>query len=375
MKSYIKYFLTGAIVLLAVALVLVKSWDYLTNPWTRNGQVQANVIEIAPRVSGPITALPIKDNQFVHAGDLLFEIDPRTYQASLDQARAQLDQASDDIQALIEQVEGAKAGVKVASASITQAKSAIVQTDAEIAKNQAEYDRQQQLLPKKATSMKSVERARAMYEISLQEKKGAQAAEIQARENLLKSQAALAEAQAKLGAVGDANPMLRQALAALRQAELNFEFTKVRAPTDGYVTNLRLRIGSHVVANQSTLALVDTTSYWVDGFFKENALEGIGSGDRAIVTLMTYPGHSIEGVVDSIGWGIAQQDGSTAPNLLPKVSPTFEWIRLAQRIPVRVQLIDVPKEIQLRVGTTCSVLVRKGSARGEKEGDHASQTR
>ena len=88
---------------------------------------------------------------------------------------------------------------------------------------------------------------------------------------------------------------------------------------------------------------------------------------------MTYPNHPIEGVVDSIGWGIAQQDGSTAPNLLPKVSPTFEWIRLAQRISVRIKLIDVPKEIQLRVGTTGSVLVRKGSAIDRQEGTNASQ--
>jgi multidrug resistance efflux pump len=373
MKSNQKYFLTGAVVLLAVAVVLVKSWIYLTNPWTRNGQVQANVIEIAPRVSGPIAALPIKDNQFVHAGDLLFEIDPRTYQASLDQARAQLDQTSGDIKALVKQVEGAKAGVNVARASINQARSAIAQTDATIVKNKADYERQQQLLPKKATSQKSLDRAQAMYDISLQDKKVAQAAQIQAEENLLKAQAALAEAQAKLGALGDSNPMLRQALAALRQAELNFEFTNVRAPTDGYVTNLRLRIGSHVVANQPTLALVDTTSYWVDGYFKENILEGISSGDRAVVTLMTYPGRPIEGVVDSIGWGISQQDGSTAPNLLPKVSPTFEWIRLAQRIPVRIKLIDVPKEIQLRVGTTGSVLVRKGSAIDRQEGANASR--
>jgi multidrug resistance efflux pump len=373
MKSNQKYFLTGAVVLLAVVVVLLKSWIYLTNPWTRNGQVQANVIEIAPRVSGPIAALAVKDNQFVHAGDLLFEIDPRTYQASLDQARAQLDQTSGDIKALVKEVEGAKAGVNVARASINQARSSIAQTDAMIAKDRAEYDRQQQLLPKKATSQKSVDRAKATFEISQQDKKVAQAAETQAQENLLKAQAALAEAQAKLGALGDANPMLRQALAALRQAELNFEFTKVRAPTDGYVTNLRLRIGSHVVANQPTLALVDTASYWVDGYFKESVLEGIGPGNSAVVTLMTYPNHPIEGVVDSIGWGIAQQDGSTAPNLLPKVSPTFEWIRLAQRIPVRIKLIDVPKEIQLRVGTTGSVLVRKGSAIDRQEGTNASQ--
>ncbi|MGA8240018.1 MAG: HlyD family secretion protein [Desulfobacterales bacterium] len=364
MKSIRPYLLTGAIVLIAFAVILLKYRTHLTNPWTRDGQVQANVIEIAPRVSGPIVALPLRDNQFVRAGDLLFEIDPRTYQANLDQARALFDQSGGNVEALTEQVESAKAGVEVARASINQARSAIAQVDATITKNKAELERQQSLLPKKATSQKSVERAQAIYDVSLEEKKVAQSALLQSESNLLKAKAGLAQAQATLGALGDLNPQFRQAQSALQLAQLNLEFTQVRAPTNGYVTNLRLRIGSHVVANQPSLALVDTASYWVDGYFKENRIAGIQSGDRAVVTLMTYPDRPIEGVVDSIGWGISQQDGSTAANLLPRVSPTFEWIRLAQRIPVRVQLVEVPEEIKLRVGTTCSVLVRKGSADG-----------
>lgn len=373
MKSIGKYLLTGAIVLIAVAFILHKSWTYLTNPWTRDGQVQANVIEIAPRVSGPIVALPIRDNQFVKTGDLLFEIDPRTYQASLDQARAQLDQTGDNVEALTKQVESARAGVEVARASIKQAKSAIAQTDAAIVKNRAEYERQQELLPKKATSQKALERAQAVYEVTREEKKVAEAALLQAQANLLKAQAALAEAQAKAGSLGDSNAQIRQAQAALRQAKLNLEFTEVRAPTNGYVTNLRLRTGSHVVANQPSLALVDSASYWVDGYFKENVLGGIKSGDQAVVTLMTYPSRPIDGIVDSVGWGISQQDGSTAANLLPRVSPTFEWIRLAQRIPVRIRLFEVPEEIKLRIGTTCSVLIRKGIAVGQQDESRVSQ--
>jgi multidrug resistance efflux pump len=373
-KSKRKYLITGAIVLLAVVAVLIKYWTFLTNPWTRDGQVQANVIEVVPRVSGPIVTLPIRDNQFVRAGDLLFEIDPRTYQASLDQARAQLDQTGDNVQALTKQVESARAGVDVARASIIQAKSAIAQVEATIVKYKAEYERQQELLPKKATSQKAVERAQATYTLSLEEKKAAEAALLQSEANLLKAQAALAEAQAKLGAVGDANAQIRQAQAALQQAKLNLEFTQVRAPTDGYVTNLRLRIGSQVVANQPSLALVDTASYWVDGYFKENVVAGIKPGDQAVVTLMTYPRRPIEGVVDSLGWGIYQQDGSTGANLLPRVSATFEWIRLAQRIPVRIRLVGVPEEIKLRIGTTCSVLIKTERSAGQPDGSRGSQT-
>jgi multidrug resistance efflux pump len=134
------------------------------------------------------------------------------------------------------------------------------------------------------------------------------------------------------------------------------------------VTNLNLRLGSQAVANQPALALVDENSFWVYAFFRENYIDGIGPGDHAIVTLMSYPDRPLEGRVDSLGWGIYQQDGSPAQNLLPNVSPTFEWIRLAQRVPVRVHLLDVPGDIALRVGTTASVLVKKGTAGAEGRG-------
>lgn len=131
---------------------------------------------------------------------------------------------------------------------------------------------------------------------------------------------------------------------------------------DGYVTNLNLRIGSQAVANQPVLALVDSNSFWVHGFFKETLTGNIRKGDRAIVTLMAYPDTPLEGHVDSLGWGIAQQDGSTGFELLPTVNPTFEWIRLAQRIPVRVHLSKIPNGVELRVGTSASVLVMTGQS-------------
>ncbi|MCK5383644.1 MAG: HlyD family secretion protein, partial [Gammaproteobacteria bacterium] len=145
-----------------------------------------------------------------------------------------------------------------------------------------------------------------------------------------------------------------------------FEFTRIKAPVDGYVTNLNLRIGSQAVTNQPALALVDINSYWVHGFFKENSIEDIREGNKAIVTLMSYPDTPLEGYVDSLGWGIAQQDGSTGDDLLPNVSATFEWIRLAQRVPVRIHLVDVPDNVALRVGTTASVLVMTGDSDADK---------
>jgi len=276
--------------------MLFKYWDYVVNPWTRNGQVHAQVIQITPRVSGPIVKLPINDNQLVKAGDLLFEIDPRTFQAAVKQGQADLQTAR----------------VKALNA-----------------KDEAQR----------------AERVRkrnpgAMSEQELENKKNTQR-------------------EAEASVLGFE--------AALEQAKLNLEFTLVKAPVDGYVTNLNLRLGSQAVENQPALALVDIDSFWIHGFFRENSIADMRKGDRAIVTLMTYPDKPLEGRVDSLGWGIAQEDGSTGFNLLPNISPTFQWIRLAQRIPVRVHLVNVPEDIDLRVGTTCSVLVMTGTSGSEEE--------
>ena len=362
MKKALKYLLTGIVVLVAVTVAVLKYHDYIVNPWTRDGQVRANVIQVTPRVSAPIVSLPIKDNQFVTAGELLFEIDPRTFEASLEKARAQLDQTGDSVRALEKQVEAADAALDAARARVRQARSAIVQLNATIVRNKAEYERQQELLPKKATSQRSLEAAKALYEVSMEKKRSAEAGLTQALAAQAESQAALAETQAQLGALGQSNPQLRAALAAVKQAELNLEFTRVRAPVDGYVTNLSLRLGTQAVANQPALALVDVSTFRVDGFFRENSIGNIRPGDQAVITLMSYPDQPLEGYVDSLGWGIAQQDGSTGADLLPNISPTFEWIRLAQRIPIRIHLTEVPEGVELRVGTTGSVLVRTGTA-------------
>lgn len=362
MKISNKYIITGIIVLAAVLAVLLKYWQFIANPWTRDGQVRAEVIQIAPRVSGPIVELPIRDNQFVKAGDVLFQIDPRTYQASLDQALAELDETGDSNVGLFEDIASAVAAVEVSRLSITQAEVAIKEADSTILKDKAELERQKILMPQKATSQRSLESAQATYDVAVEKRKAAVASLAQSRAQLEQSEANLAKARASLGAEGEDNPQIRAARATVRQAELNLEFTQVTAPVDGYITNLNLRLGSQVVANQAELALVDISSYWIDAFFKETLVANIKPGDQAIVTLMSYDDQPLEAYVDSLGWGIAQSDGSTGFELLPTVSPTFEWIRLAQRVPVRVHLKEVPKEVDLRVGTTASVLVRTGTA-------------
>ena len=367
MKTHLKYVLTGAVVLIAAALMLYKYRDYVVHPWTRNGQVRAQVIQITPRVSGPLIKLPVVDNQFVKAGDLLFKIDPRTFKADLEQARAKLDNTRDEIQSLKKQVEAAQAEVEAAAATIKQAQAAIEGYAGRVEESFKEYKRQQTLDKQGATSKKMVEEAKANYIAYVNQKANAEAQMLQMQATLSEAKANLAMAEANLGAPGEQNAQVRLAKAEVREAELNLEFTEKKAPVDGYVTNLNLRLGSQAVENQPIMALVDVNSYWVTGFFRENYIENIREGDRAIVTLMTYPDKPLEGHVNSLGWGIAQEDGSTGFDLLPNISPTFEWIRLAQRVPVRIHLDKVPEGVKLRVGTTASVLVMTGTSGSTEE--------
>jgi len=362
MKGKLKYLLTATIVLIAAAVIAFKYWDYVTNPWTRNGQVRAQVIQITPRVSGPLVKLPVEDNRFVKAGDLLFEIDQRTFEADLEQAHAELANTRDQIDALAKQVDAAQADVEAAEATIKQSQAAIKGYAGRVVESNKEYKRQKTLDKQGATSKRAVETARANWVAYVNQKANAEAQLLQMQASLSEANANLAKAKADLGAPGDQNAQVRQAKAEVRSAELNLEFTQKKAPVDGYVTNLNLRLGSQAVENQPIMALVDINSYWVTGFFRENYIEGIRKGDRAIITLMSYPDKPLEGRVDSLGWGIAQDDGSTGFDLLPTISPTFEWIRLAQRIPVRIHLDKVPEDIELRVGTTASVLVMTGTS-------------
>ncbi len=360
MNTAFRILMTSAFVLIAAAVFGYKYWDYVVNPWTRNGQVNAQVIQITPRVSAPIVNLPIRDNQFVQQGDLLFELDPRTFEAELAQARANLDRTRDDIKALEKQVEAGEAAVQQFDAQVRAVSATITRTQAEVERTTADLERAADLLKRGNVSQRRYDQAVADREAAISAQNNAMANVAEARAAKLKAEADLAEAKANLGAAGEENARLRAAIAAVETAEFNLEFTRVVAPVDGYVTNLNLRLGSQVVANQPALALVDVNSFWVDGFFRESFIGDIRPGDEAWVTLMTYPDRPILGRVDSIGWGIAQQDGSTGAKLLPSISPTFEWIRLAQRVPVRIEVDALPEGVALRVGTTASVLVRTG---------------
>ena len=291
MKKIIAAILTLAIVSTAAWFGYKKYEHYLNNPWTRDGQVRSQVIQITPRVTGMVTAIHIKDNQFVHQGDLLFEIDPSTYRLKVKQAEARLKRA-------IEASRGYK----------------------------TEYERLKSIYAKDkgAVSQKDLIRSEVNYYKSLADIENAQET--------------------------------------LHSAKLNLEFTKVKAPVDGWVSNVNFQIGSQATANKPLLALVDKQSFWVFGFFREDVIKDVQEGDKAVVTLMAYPDKPLQGKVESIAWGIAPRDGNPGKNLLPSIQPVFQWIRLAQRIPVRIELNKpLPKGVVLRVGMSATVLVKKDS--------------
>ncbi|QYK01673.1 HlyD family secretion protein [Shewanella psychrotolerans] len=283
-----KYFITAIIAIAAIATLYSQYQTYLENPWTRDGQVRAHVIQITPRVTGQIINMQIEDNSQVKRGDLLFEIDPSIYQASLNKAIANEKQAA---------------------------------TLVDKANNEAH----------RAVNLEKLTPG-AQSELTL---------------NNLQN------------AIDTAEANLLMAKAQVEEARLNLQYTKVTAPTDGYITNLNYRVGSQVIANNPVVALIDASSFWIEGFFKETDLMDVDVQDKAQVTLMMRDHAMLKGQVQSIGYGIAKSDGSTGNSLLPNVNPSFQWIRLAQRIPVKIKLDHLPEDMQLRIGMTASVKILK----------------
>jgi multidrug resistance efflux pump len=362
MKPIVKIITTGVIVLAALGMIVYKYQDYTKYPWTRDGLVRAQVGQIAPRVSGPLVRVPIQNNQLVKKGDLLFEIDPSTFQANVNLARAQFDNMRDIVKSLVEQVEGLKRTVDQREAEINEAKFGAEGSAAQAENARIELGRAKELFTEAVNTQRDVDDKSMAYQVALAQLDEARSKVKQMTAALAQAKDDLARGLADLGALGENNPRLRRAAADLEIAQLNLDFTKVWAPTDGYVTNLRLGVGDSAVAHQPMLAVIDANSFYIQAFFRETFVGDFQKGDRAVVTLMSYPDTPLEGSVDSIGWGIAQQNGSTGFELLPSVQPTFEWIRLAQRIPVAVRIDKLPDNIKLRAGTTASVVVITGTS-------------
>jgi RND family efflux transporter MFP subunit len=281
------------LVLTLVALFVAwRLWAYyMLEPWTRDGRVRADVVQIAPDVSGLVMQVLVHDNQVVKAGDTLFVIDRSRYEQAVKQARA-----------------------------------ALLNTRSQLAQAEREDKRNWGL-----TNLVSTEQ---------REQGSSRSDELRASE--------------------------QAAQAALDMAQINLERTEVKASVNGPVTNVDLRPGTYAVAGHPLLALVDQDSLYVVGYFEENKIPRIRVGDAANVRLL---GESValQGHVESIAGGIDDRERGASSNLLANVNPTFNWVRLPQRIPVRVKLdaASTPESDQVRLimgrTATVEVIARKGS--------------
>jgi multidrug resistance efflux pump len=275
-----------AVTAIAVGVAGVIGWQlwiyYVEAPWTRDGRVRADVVQLAADVSGLVSDVLVHDNQAVKKNEVLFRIDPARFQIALRDAQANADS-------------------KLAASQ-----------EAERETNR--YNRLNAL---------SVSEEQ-------QQQRGARATEAQAA--------------------------YQQALASRDVAALNLARSEVRAPVNGFVTNFDMRPGDYVDAGKPLFALIDSDSFYVDGYFEETKLPRIKIGDPARVYLVGERA-VIEGHVESIAGGIADRERQGSADLLANVNPTFSWVRLAQRVPVRIALDRVPAEVRLVTGRTATVVV------------------
>jgi len=286
-KLPIRFLLTFAIVAVAV-LAASALWRHnFYSPWTRDARVRADVIELAPDVSGPIVEIAVAANQTVRAGDVLLRVDPARYDIALDEARATLAAA------------------------------------------QATYAQKQDEARRRAHLDRAV--------VSVEDRAAIEAAAAGAR-------AAVDAAKAKVAA-----------------AELDRQRTELRAPVDGSVTHLNVHLGDYAHAGTPLLAVVDAHSFRIDGYFEESKLQHVVLGAPVRIDLLGG-GPTLAGHVDSIDRAIADPEDA---GLLSSVNPTFHWVRLAQRIPVRIALDPLPREVTLAAGMTATVYVDASAQPGE----------
>jgi multidrug resistance efflux pump len=320
-QSLFRFVVTAGLLLAAMVLARALWVDYMESPWTRDGRVRAEVINVAPDVSGLVTQVRVLDNQRVNKGDVLFAIDPVRFHDALAQA----------------------------DADIARAQAQVALAKAEVIQRQSEWNMRQQEAVRRASLAGEVISSETRYDYNAQ-----------ARQAWAAYQAAQASSQA-------AQASLDAARSAQQTAQLNLERSVVRAPVDGFVTNLNLYPGDYAAVGAARMALIDAHSFWVYGYFEETKIPEVRVGDRADVRLLSGR-VNIKGHVESIASGIADRDNPDSPNLLADVNPIFTWVRLAQRVPVRIALDSVPAELHLAAGMTCTVTIKPGPRSGRSSG-------
>ncbi|MBV8359008.1 MAG: biotin/lipoyl-binding protein [Deltaproteobacteria bacterium] len=317
------------IVAAAIVLGIYVARLYYLYPRTDDAYVRANIVGIAPHVSGPIVELPIHDNQHVKKSALLFVVDPRPYNSALDKAEANLALTNLQIKALEDAIRSANARQ--------------LQLQADAAYDKQYLQRIEPLLSRHFVTANDVFNARSRLE-------AAQAGVESARSDVRR-------AQNDLGQYGDINARRKAAEAAVYDAKLNVGYCYVRAPFDAYVTNLNIAVGQYANEGRQVLSLVDNRQWYVLANFRENFLANIRPGMRAEVFLLSYPNRRFHGRVQGIGWALYQSNGASIEGL-PQVEETLNWVRLSQRFPVRILLEDPDPSFPFRMGSTAVVTIQ-----------------
>ncbi len=335
-----KYLLAATISLVAIVLCGIVLWRLNLAPSTDDAYVYADTINVVPEVSGRIVELPVSDNQAVRQGDLLLRIDPRPYQAALDQARARLDTLNNQIVLTQRSVnaqqynaDSVQAGVERARAVANQAADTLRRTEP--------------LLAQGYVSAEEVDRARTAQ-----------------RSTQAELDAAIREAQQASAAVSGVDALVAQRAEVKAQiaiAELNLEFTEVRAPFDGRVVSLRTTVGQFASALKPVFTLIDTRRWYVVANFRETELKNVHAGTPSTVYLMSDTARRFTGVVDSIGYGVLPDDGGVVREGLPSVQRTINWVHVSQRFPVKIAVRNADP-VLFRLGTSAVVTLKRGDA-------------
>ena len=314
------------IVLIAMATLLILFVYHVLSdrytPYTSQARVETFMTQIAPEVAGDVLQVGVRDNGPVRKGELLFRIDPEPYELAVRAAEANLSVALQ--------------GADVSVADVAAARAQIAKQRADLSASRELRGIVTDLVGKRALAETQGIRARA------------DTAKTEA--DLTRAQADLRKAQAALGAPGMSNPKVRQAVAALEQARLDLRNTRVVAPADGIVTNLRLATGQYVGPGQPLLSFLERGPRWISADMRENQLGNVKPGQDVTIALDIKPGKLFKGKVHSVGWGVSQ--GDEAPTgQLSSMPQDQGWLRDPQRFPVRIMVLpDEAKEAGIDVG-------------------------
>jgi multidrug resistance efflux pump len=326
---------------------------------------------MAPRVFGQIVELPIKDNQIVHVGDLLYRMDPRPYEIALARAQAQLAVVEFDVKALADSVQVAQSKIETSNAEVNRAESEIVRRKADVVATQARADyaadylsRVKPLLEQEfitadrvALAQSDMEAAKAAVAAANAGVASAEASLVAAKTSVTSAKSEENKARNALAQVGDVNVRVAAARVEVDDAKLNLYYCEVRASVEGWVTNLNTNVGAFVKVGDTLFSIVQNTEWWVMANFLETEIEQIRVGQEVAVYIYAYPGHRFKGTVQGIGWALFQANGATMQSL-PDVKPTLNWVRLAQRFPVRITLAPFDEQYPYRMGATVTAIVK-----------------